>query len=89
MRTRGYAQRAAKVRLNVRNEFHVIGGLNQRTFEPMASGTPVLNDDMADLERCFEPGKEILVYRNLDELRHWHDRLTGDPAFAASIGEAG
>lgn len=75
--------------LNVRNECHVISGLNQRTFEPMACKTPVLNDYMADMERCFEPDREILVYRNLDELRSWHDRLTADDGFAAQVGEAG
>jgi spore maturation protein CgeB len=75
--------------LNVRNECHVISGLNQRTFEPMACKTPVLNDNMADIEHCFEADKEILVYRNLDELRRWYDRLSTDASFAEKVGVAG
>jgi spore maturation protein CgeB len=75
--------------LNVKNEKNVVRGLSQRTFEPYGCMTPVLNDDMADVDRCFEPGREILVYRSLDELYDMHDRLTTDPVFAQSIGEAG
>lgn len=75
--------------LNIRNEINVLHGLNQRSFEPYLCGTPVLNDDMADVARCFEPGKEILVYRDEDELNALYDRLAGDPGFATAIGEAG
>ena len=75
--------------LNIRNEKNVINGLNQRSFEPYGCQTPVLNDDMADLPHCFEPGTEILVWRNLEELVEHYDRLQADPAFARRIGEAG
>lgn len=74
--------------LNVRNEVNVLEGLNQRSFEPAACATPVVNDAMPDLERCFEPGREILVYRNADELNAIYGRLSEDETFAASIGEA-
>lgn len=75
--------------LNVRNEVNVLHGLNQRSFEPYACATPVLNDDMADIPRCFEPGREILVYRDTDELNVLYERLADDPGFAAAVGEAG
>ena len=75
--------------LNIRNEINVLNGLNQRSFEPYLCGTPVLNDDMADVPRCFEPGKEILVYRNADELNALYERLAQDSAFAQAVGEAG
>jgi len=75
--------------LNIKNELNVVRGLNQRSFEPYGCKTPVLNDDVADLELCFEPGKEILVYHSVEELHAWHDRLTSDPDFAQSIGAAG
>jgi spore maturation protein CgeB len=75
--------------LNVKNEKNVVRGLSQRTFEPYGCMTPVLNDDMADVDRCFEPGKEILIYRSLEELHDLHDRLTADPVFAKSLGAAG
>lgn len=75
--------------LNLKNERNVVRGVNQRSFEPYGCKTPVLNDDVADIDLCFEPGNEILVYRSLDELHELHDRLTADQAFAQSIGEAG
>lgn len=75
--------------LNVRNEANVEHGLNQRSFEPPACGALVLNDDLPDLPLCFEPGREILVYRNADELNTLAARVRCDPAFAARIAEAG
>ena len=75
--------------LNVKNEKNVVNGLNQRSFEPYGCMTAVLNDAMQDLNKCFEPGKEILVYHNIDELYECYDRLTGDAGFAARIGQAG
>jgi len=75
--------------LNVRNEANVEHGLNQRSFEPLACGTPVLNDDLPDLPLCFEPGREILVYRDTDELNDLVGRLRRDRSFGASVAEAG
>lgn len=74
--------------LNVRNEVNVLEGLNQRSFEPAACATPVLNDAMPDLERCFDPGSEILVYRDGAELNDLYQRLRQDEAYARRIGEA-
>jgi len=75
--------------LNVRNEANVEHGLNQRSFEPLACGAVVLNDDLADVPRCFEPGREILVYRDADELNALIARLRREPAFAGEIAAAG
>ncbi len=75
--------------LNIRNEKNVLHGLNQRSFEPYGCMTPVLNDDMADLPRCFEPGKEILVWHSLAELEDLQSRLQRDSGFAQAIGLAG
>ncbi len=75
--------------LNIKNEKNVVHGLNQRSFESYGCMTPVLNDDMADMDRCFDVGKEILVYHSLEELDEYHDRLLGDKIFALSIGKAG
>jgi spore maturation protein CgeB len=75
--------------LNVRNEANVEHGLNQRSFEPLACRTPVLNDDLPDLPLCFEPGREILVYRDREELNGWVARLRRDSAFGLQIAEAG
>jgi len=75
--------------LNVRNERNVLLGLNQRSFDPYLSATPVVTDDQADLERCFDPGSEVLVWRDVAELNSAYDRLRRFPDEAARIGEAG
>jgi spore maturation protein CgeB len=75
--------------LNIRNERNVVDGLNQRHFAPYLAATPVVADDQADLERCFEPGREILVYRDAGELNDIYQGLQREPDRAAAIGEAG
>ena len=75
--------------LNVRNEDNVLIGLNQRHFDPYLSGTPVVADDQGDLPRCFESGREMLVYRDVDELNEIYARLQRQPAEATTVGEAG
>lgn len=75
--------------LNIRNELNVLSGLNQRNFEPCLTGSALLTDDQPDLEACFEPGSEVLVWRDADELNARYRRIRRDMAFAASVGEAG
>jgi spore maturation protein CgeB len=75
--------------LNIRNERNVLDGLNQRHFDPYLAATPVVADDQADLSRCFEPGAEVLVYRDAEELNDIYARLQREPDRAAAIGEAG
>ena len=75
--------------LNIRNERHVLSGLNQRNFEPCLAGAALLTDDQPDLQRCFEPGVEVLAWRNVDELNAIHERLLRAPAEVADIGERG
>lgn len=74
--------------LNVRNELNVFEGLNQRSFEPAACGTAVIHDDLADLGRCFEPGKEVLVFRDGQALQDICERVRRDPALAHRVGAA-
>ncbi len=75
--------------LNANNEANTAYGLNQRSFEPLACGAVVINDDLLDLPRCFEPGREILVYRNRDELNALVARLRREPDWGAQIAAAG
>ena len=75
--------------LNIRNERNVLRGLNQRSFDPCLSATPIVSDNQADLGLCFEAGVEVLVYRDADELNGVHARLLGAPDEAARIGQAG
>jgi spore maturation protein CgeB len=75
--------------LNIRNEVNVLGGLNQRHFDPYLAATPVLSDAQPDIERCFEPEREMLVYENGDELNETYARLKREPGFALAVGEWG
>jgi spore maturation protein CgeB len=85
----GSIYRAATAVLNVRNEDNVLDGLNQRHFDPYLAATPVVSDDQADLARCFDPGTEVLVYRDAEALNDIYARLRREPDFAATIGERG
>ena len=75
--------------LNIRNERNVLSGLNQRNFDPYLAGTPVVTDDQGDLERCFEVGREVLLYHDATELNDIHARLRREPAEAARVGRRG
>jgi spore maturation protein CgeB len=75
--------------LNIRHEANVVYGLNQRSFDPYVLGTPVISDAQPDLENCFEAGREVLVYRDADELEDICRRLEREPKIAAEIGAAG
>ncbi len=79
-----YAASAAV--LNIRNEGNVTDGLNQRHFDPGLFGVPVLSDPQPDLERCFEPGREVLVWSDAAELDALHQRLLREPAWGRDIG---
>lgn len=75
--------------LNIKNSDNVVSGLNMRTFDSPACGCIVLNDYLEDLDRCFEVGKEILVYRDISELHDQYDRITTDASFRENIVKAG
>jgi spore maturation protein CgeB len=80
------AHRAA---LNIRNELNVLTGLNQRNFEPCLAGAVLLTDDQGDIESCFEPGTEVLVWREAEELNGLHARVLQEPEFARRVADAG
>jgi spore maturation protein CgeB len=75
--------------LNIRNEFNVLTGLNQRNFEPCLAGAALITDDQPDVSRCFIPGREVLVWRDAEELNFLHERLLANPTEAEAIGARG
>ncbi|MBV8593687.1 MAG: glycosyltransferase, partial [Caulobacteraceae bacterium] len=74
--------------LNIRNEANVLAGLNQRSFEPYLYGAAVVSDAQPDLERCFEPGREVNVWRDPADLGGACARLTADPDEASRVAAA-
>jgi len=75
--------------LNIRHEHNVINGLNQRHFAPYIVGTPVVADAQGDIERCFEPDREIFVYRDAVELSAIQAELRANPGRARDVALAG
>ena len=75
--------------LNIRHEKNVINGLNQRHFAPYIEGTPVVTDPQQDVESCFDPGLEMLVYRDAEELTALLRELRTNAAMARTVGLAG
>ncbi len=82
-----YAGHAAS--LNMRNATNVVAGLNQRNFDPYLFGAAVVGDDQPDLARCFEIGREVAVFRSVEELDALHARVRREPGFAAAVAARG
>jgi spore maturation protein CgeB len=87
------AYSGASVAVNIH---HTAGGngadetfLNQRLFEIAAIGVPQVVDHRADLAQHFEPGRDLLVFHDADELRQSVRGLLQDPAASAELGKAG
>jgi spore maturation protein CgeB len=75
--------------LNIKHGLFVINGLNQRHFAPYIEGTPVVSDAQPDIPLCFDPGTEMLVYRDSDELCELYAQLRREPGRARALGRAG
>ncbi|HAD03647.1 MAG: hypothetical protein A2091_02575 [Desulfuromonadales bacterium GWD2_61_12] len=79
----------ARMVLNLKNADNVVHGLNQRSFDPCACRVPLLHDAVADLERHFEPEREVLVFATPEEFDEQSRRLHGDVALRQRIANAG
>lgn len=75
--------------LNVAQKSNIINMVNMRTFEAIACGSCLINDHVKDLEFCFEPGKEILVYATLEELNELTCKVFKDNFYAKQIAQNG
>jgi hypothetical protein len=75
--------------LNMRNETHVLAGLNQRNFDPFLCGAAVVTDMQPDLQRCFDAESEVLVWREPAEIDAISVRLRQEPDWAAAVAERG
>ena len=63
--------------------------LNQRLFEVAAIGVPQVVDERAGLASYFEPGRDLLVFHDADELRRMVQAALQDLPAAEQIGARG
>lgn len=68
------------------NEFDSV---NCRTFEVAGTGALQIMEYRSSIEYCFEPGKEILVYKTYDELLELIEKAIQYPKEMKKIREAG
>lgn len=61
---------------------------NQRLFELAAMGAAQVVDERGDLPRSFDPGREVLAFRDAAELRAQVRELLENPAEAERLGTA-
>jgi spore maturation protein CgeB len=64
------------------------GAVNQRVFDVPASGGFLISDHRDQMERLFEPGKEIIVYDSPEDVTELTTRMLDDPAKRGQIVEA-
>lgn len=63
--------------------------LNCRAFEIAGACGLQLIEDKPAVATCFEPGREVLTYRSIDDIRDHLAHARRDPAWAMQIREAG
>jgi spore maturation protein CgeB len=73
--------------LNPHHPMNDIVGVNTRTFELAAAGACQVADFKEDLATLFKPGEEMVVYRDLPELRRLLDHYLARPDEARAIGD--
>ncbi len=81
------AYASSAVNLNLSN-CHLESAVNQRVFDCPAAGGFLLTDYRADLEELFDPGTELAVFRNIDEMRELAGRFASDEPGRRRIAEA-
>jgi len=77
----------ATLSLNHHHPMNDIAGVNTRTFELAAAGACQVVDWKEDLPALFTPGREVLAYRDLGELRRLLDYHLAHPEEAREIGQ--
>lgn len=75
---------AAEITLNA-TSFQMPTAVNQRVFDVPAAGGFLLTDAREDLGELFEPGREVVVFRDAEELRELVRRYRDRPAERQAI----
>lgn len=63
-------------------------GVNPRLFEAAGCGAPQVVDFKPEIPSLFEPGREVAIYRTLDELPGLVQQWLADPARLQAMGAA-
>jgi spore maturation protein CgeB len=77
----------AALSLNPHHPMNDIVGVNTRAFELAAAGACQVVDGKDELPPLFKPGEEVVVYRDLPELRRVVSYHLAHPDEARAIGE--
>ena len=77
-----------KIALNIHARV-VRRGTNMRTFECAGYGIPQIVEYRPGIENYFTPEKEILIFRDVDEMAAQIHSLLDDPARAQNMAAAG
>jgi len=80
--------KSAKIVLNIHREFEESGG-NYRLFEIPACGAFQLVDEKKDISRYFEIGKEVVTFKDKDDLRRKVEYYLKNPEKREEIARAG
>jgi spore maturation protein CgeB len=62
--------------------------LNCRAFEIAGAGGLQLIEDKPSVSECFEPGREVLVYRSVEDILDYLARARAEPDWAQNIRQA-
>ncbi len=77
----------SKVNFNA-TSLQMKGAVNQRVFDVPAAGAFLITDRRRQMEQLFEPGKEIVVYHNPDEIPGLVAKYLKDAAARKKITQA-
>lgn len=88
-RTAATIYNAAKIGLNIHAVHSVLGGLNTRAFELLASGCFQLTDGVGGIEQLLTPGEEVACYASPEEACRLAARYLADPAERLRIAARG
>ncbi len=64
-------------------------GMNMRLMEVPATGTCLLTDEILELDQYFEVGKDLLVYKDVEDFKRQLHRCLESPAWCEQIGQHG
>jgi len=83
--------RAYSAGLACLNSMHFIEGnsLNSRAFEVAGAGGLQIIEHRAEIESCFQPGREVLSFNTFEELFQHIDMASRHPSDAKRIRDAG